>query len=139
LEGRIEIDISGQNSTVSPEQAEFAKSFPIEGILKSMTVNLNPVASAGVNKLVVFVFPDQDKRFQIHVRNRVAVVRRLAAGEELEKERAVVVRVDASDWVDLVTGQKSFALALANGTISVEGGLSDTGELLSFLQLFQPE
>jgi len=139
LEGKIEVDVTGKNTEVSPEQAEFVKSFPIEGILKSMTVNLDPVASAGVDQVVVFVFPDQNKRFQIHVRNQVAVVRQLVQGSEQMASGAVVVSVDASDWVDLVTGQKGFPLALANGTISVEGGLSDTGELLSFLKLFQAD
>ncbi|MBE9540062.1 MAG: MBL fold metallo-hydrolase [Proteobacteria bacterium] len=139
LEGKITIDVSGVNAQVTPEQAEFVKSFPIEGILNSMAVNLNPVASAGVDQSVVFEFPDQDKRFQIHVRNQVAVVHKLARGTERAVDGEIVVSVDASDWVDLVTGQKGFPLALANGTISVEGGLSDTGELLSFLQLFRAD
>jgi len=139
LEGKITIDVYGVNAEVTPEQAEFVKSFPIEGILNSMAVNLNPVASAGVDQRVIFEFPDQDKRFQIHVRNQVAVVRKLAADTGLAGKGEVVVSVNASDWVDLVTGQKGFPLALANGTISVEGGLADTGELLSFLALFRAD
>ena len=139
LEGKMTIDVSGVNAEVSPEQAEFAKSFPIEGILKSMAVNLDPVASAGVDQRVVFNFPDRDKQFLVHVRNQVAVVRPMAATDEPRADGALVVTVAAGDWVDLVTGQKNFPLALANGTISVEGGLSDTGELLSFLQLFRAD
>ncbi len=139
LEGKITIEGSGVNAEVTPEQAEFVKGFPIEGILNAMAVNLNPVASAGVDQSVVFEFPDQDKRFQVHVRNQVAVVRKLAADTKLAGLEAMVIRVNASDWVDLVTGQKGFPLALVNGTISVEGGLSDTGELLSFLKLFRAD
>ena len=104
-----------------------------------MAVNLDPLASAGIDQSVVFVFPDQDKRFQVHVRNRVAVVRQLSQDRQQAPEGEVVVTVDASDWLDLVTGQKGFPLALANGTVSVEGGLSDMGELLSFLSLFRAE
>ena len=86
---------------------------------------------------MVFVFPDQDKRFEIHIRNQIAVVTQLTAQTQANNEEATEVTVNASDWIDLVTGQKSFPLALANGTISVAGGLADTGELLSFLKLFQ--
>ena len=131
LEGRIAINVS----ELSPERIEFAKGFPVEGILKTMAVNLDPAASAGIDQRVVFVFPDQDKRFQIHVRNQVAVVREVPH----TPEGVVEVTVNASDWLDLVTGQKGFPLALANGTVSVEGGLSDMGELLSFLTLFRAE
>ncbi len=139
LEGKITIDLSGANAEVSAEQAEFAKGFPIEGILNAMSVSLSPTASAGIDQRVIFEFPDQDKRFLVHVRNRVAVVRKLGPAADVTRPEAIVVSVNASDWVDLVTGQKSFPLALANGTISVEGGLSDKGELLSFLQLFRAE
>jgi alkyl sulfatase BDS1-like metallo-beta-lactamase superfamily hydrolase len=133
LEDKISIDVS----EITPERAEFAKSFPIEGILKTMAVSLDPVASVGVNQRVVFVFPDQDKRFDIHIRNQIAVVTQLTEQTQANIEQATEVTVNASDWIDLVTGQKSFPLALANGTISVAGGLSDTGELLGFLKLFQ--
>lgn len=133
LENKISIDVS----EITPERAEFAKSFPIEGILKTMAVSLDPEASVGVNQRVVFVFPDQDKRFEIHIRNQIAVITQLSAQAQSNNEKATEVTVNASDWIDLVTGQKSFPLALANGTISVAGGLSDTGELLGFLKLFQ--
>jgi alkyl sulfatase BDS1-like metallo-beta-lactamase superfamily hydrolase len=135
LENRITIDVSG----ITPERAEFAKSFPIEGILKTMAMNLNPLASVGVNQRVVFVFPDQDKRFEMHIRNQIAVVTQLTAPAQANIEKAIEVTVNTGDWIDLVTGQKSFPLALANGTISVAGGLSDTGELFGFLKLFQAE
>jgi len=44
-----------------------------------------------------------------------------------------------SDRVEQVTGQKSFALSLVNGTISVADGLPDKGELLRFLTLFKAD
>ncbi len=135
LEGKIKIDVS----EVTPERAEFAKGFPIEGILKSMAVSLDPKASAGVDQRIVFVFPDQEKRFEIHVRNQVAVVKPVLQQADQDLDGAVEVVVNASDWVELVTGQKSFALSLVNGTISVAGGLSDKGELLSFLTLFKTD
>jgi len=133
LEGRIAIDVS----ELTPERIAFAKGFPIDGILNTMAVNLDPAASQGVDQSVVFVFPDQDKRFRVHVRNQVAEVRQLQQYRQPSREGEVQVTVNASDWLDLVAGQKGFPLALANGTISVEGGLSDIGELLSFLSLFQ--
>jgi alkyl sulfatase BDS1-like metallo-beta-lactamase superfamily hydrolase len=131
LEGRI---VTGP-SALNAERVEFAKSFPIEGILKAMAVSLDTSASAGVDQRVVFVFPDQNKRYQVHVRNQIAAVKELP----VTPSGAVEVTVNAGDWIELVTGQKGFPLALANGTVSVTGGLSDVGELLSFLQLFQTE
>ena len=84
---------------------------------------------------VVFVFPDQDKRYLVHVRNQVAEVRYV----EVAPPGSVELTVNAADWLDLVSGHKNFPLALANGTLSVAGGLGDVDDLLRFLSLFQAE
>jgi alkyl sulfatase BDS1-like metallo-beta-lactamase superfamily hydrolase len=131
LEGRIDVG----PSALSAERVAFARGFPIEGVLKTMAVSLDPVKAAGIDQRVVFVFPDQDARYLVHVRNQVAEVRHV----EATPPGGIELTVDAADWLDLVTGQKNFPLALANGTLSVAGGLGDVDDLLRFLSLFRAE
>jgi len=130
LEGKIDI----APAPVSAERVDFASQFPVDGVLQSMAVNLDPKKAQGVDQRAVFVFPDQGKRIGLHVRNQVAVVEPQAAtGEALE------ITVNARDWLALVSGQRSFALAMADGTLQVSGGLGGKAELLQFLNLFRVE
>lgn len=132
LEGRIAIT----PSPLTAERVAFARDFPIAGVLRAMAVSLDPARSAGVDQRVVFVFPDQGAQYAIHVRNQIAAVEALDAVSE---EGALMVTVNASDWLDLVSGQRGFPLALADGTLQVSGGLADKGSLLRFLALFQQD
>ncbi len=130
LEDRITVT----PAPLSPERVAFAQQFPVEGVLRTMAVNLDPGRAAGVNQRALFHFPDQGKRVAVHVRNNVAVIEPGAGGEgDLE------ITVNASDWLELVSGQRSFAPALLNGTVAVSGGLADTAALLEFLNLFRTE
>lgn len=132
LEGRIAV----APSPLTAERVEFARDFPIAGVLRTMAVSLDPARSAGIDQRVVFVFPDQGAQYAIHVRNQIAAIEALAAEPE---EGSLVVTVNASDWLDLVSGQRGFPLALADGTLRVSGGLADKGALLRFLALFRQD
>jgi len=130
----LEQRISTGPSPISVERVAFAQGFPIAGVLRSMAVNLDPERSAGVNERVVFVFPDQGVQYAVHVRHQVAVIDALPSVPEGE---GVVVTVPATEWLALMTGQRSFPLALADGTLHVSGGMADTAKLLRFLALFR--
>jgi len=132
LEGRITI----KPSPLTAERVEFARDFPIAGVLHAMAVSLDPSRSAGVDQRVVFVFPDQGAQYAIHVRNRIAAVAPLTA---VPDDGSLTVTVNAGDWLDLVSGQRGFPLALADGTLQVAGGLADKGALLRFLALFRQD
>lgn len=132
LEQRITIG----PSPISAERVAFAQGFPIAGVLRSMAVNLDPERSAGVNERVVLVFPDQGVQYAVHVRHQVAVIDALPSVPE---DESVVVTVPATEWLALMTGQRGFPLALADGTVQVSGGMADTAKLLRFLALFRQE
>lgn len=132
LEGRVTV----APSPLTAERVEFARGFPIAGVLRTMAVSLDPARSAGIDQRVVFVFPDQGAQYAIHVRNQVAAIEALPA---VPDDDSLVVTVKASDWLDLVSGQRGFPLALADGTLQVSGGLADKGTLLRFLALFRQQ
>ena len=132
LEGRI----TTGPSPISAERVAFAGAFPVAGVLRSMAVNLDPERSAGVDERVVFVFPDQGARYAVHVRHQIAVIEPL---EAVPEDESLVVTVAATEWLGLLAGQRSFPVALADGTIKVSGGLADTARLVRFLALFRQE
>ena len=132
LEGRVTV----APSPLTAERVEFARGFPIAGVLRTMAVSLDPARSAGIDQRVVFVIPDQGAQYAIHVRNQVAAIEALPA---VPGDDSLVVTVTASDWLDLVSGQRGFPLALADGTLQVSGGLADKGTLLRFLALFRQQ
>jgi alkyl sulfatase BDS1-like metallo-beta-lactamase superfamily hydrolase len=132
LEGKVAVT----PSPLSAERVAFASEFPIAGVLRTMAVSLDPSRSAGVDQRVVFVFPDQGVQYAIHVRNQIAAIEALDA---VSDESGMVVTVNAADWLDLVSGQRGFPLALADGTLDVSGGLADKGALLQFLALFRQD
>ncbi|MDO8862587.1 alkyl sulfatase dimerization domain-containing protein [Haliea sp. E1-2-M8] len=132
LEGRLTV----APSPLTAERVEFARGFPIAGVLRSMAVSLDPARSAGVDQRVVFVFPDQGAQYAIHVRNQVAAIESLPA---VPDDGSLTVTVTASDWLDLLSGQRGLPLALADGTLQVSGGLADKGDLLQFLALFRQD
>ena len=132
----LEQRITTGPSPISAERVAFAQGFPIAGVLRSMAVNLDPERSAGVNERVVLVFPDQGVQYAVHVRHQVAVIDALPSVPE---DESVVVTVPATEWLALMTGQRGFPLALADGTVQVSGGMADTAKLLRFLALFRQE
>ncbi len=132
----LEQRITTGPSPISAERVAFAQGFPIAGVLRSMAVNLDPERSAGVNERVVLVFPDQGVQYAVHVRHQVAVIDALPSVPE---NGSIVVTVPATEWLALMTGQRGFPLALADGTLQVSGGVADTAKLLRFLALFRQE
>jgi hypothetical protein len=70
------------------------------------------------------------------VRHQIAVIEPL---EAVPEDESLVVTVAATEWLGLLAGQRSFPVALADGTIKVSGGLADTARLVRFLALFRQE
>jgi alkyl sulfatase BDS1-like metallo-beta-lactamase superfamily hydrolase len=105
-------------------------------VLRTMAVSLDPTRSAGIDQRVVFVFPDQEAQYAVHVRNQIAAIEALAA---VPDDDSLTVTVNASDWLDLLSGQRGVPLALVDGTLQVSGGLADKGALLQFLALFRQD
>ena len=132
----LEDRITTGPSPISAERVAFASGFPIAGVLRTMAVSLDPARAAGIDQRVVFVFPDQGVQYAIHVRHQVAVIEALPV---VPDDASLVVTVQATQWLALMAGQRSFPLALADGTVQVSGGLGDTATLLRFLGLFRQE
>ena len=103
--------------------------FQLKGFFRSMAVNLDPVASAGMDKKVAFVFPDADEQWTIHVRNGIAETQPWLMENP---ETTVTVRSDI--WKEMLAGDRSPTMTLARHC-KVEGGKLD---LARFLKLFQP-
>ena len=110
---------------------ELVHSFPISGILRSMSVQLDPLKSADVDTVVGFRFPDVGEAYTMHVRRGVAEVQPVFPADP-----DLAVTVDSSVWKDLLTGRRNPALTLASSDVQVDGGTLD---LVAFLRLFTPE
>ncbi len=118
---------------MTPEKLALIKTFPIGNFIQAMTVALNPEKSSGVDKTLSFDFTDAEEQYSLHVRSGIAeFIRGDIANADIR------VSVTADEWIDLVLGEKSFATALATGSLSVEGGMTQLPGLVSFLSLFDP-
>jgi alkyl sulfatase BDS1-like metallo-beta-lactamase superfamily hydrolase len=113
------------------KEIELVHSIPISSIFKGLSVKLDPVKSADVDKVVGFRFPDTNEAFTIHVRRGVAEIQ-----PRFPKNPDIVVTVDAKIWKEIAAKLRSPALALLKGDIKVEGG---TFDLIGFLSLFETE
>lgn len=124
-------ETSGELTIAQSTQAsvEIVQSFPLSNIMKALRVNLNPVKSAEVDKIVGFRFPDTGEAYTVHVRRGVAVIR-----PEYPENADINVTVDAALWKLILAQMKSPFEAANEGTLKVEEG---AGELINFLTLFQ--
>jgi alkyl sulfatase BDS1-like metallo-beta-lactamase superfamily hydrolase len=126
LEATRELEIGEPAPDSFP--AELIHSFPLAGIMRSMTVNLDAAASADVDQVVGFRFPDVGEEWMLHVRRGVAELQpRFPAAPD------IAVTVNSDVWKDLLTGRRNAALTLASDDVDVEGGAFG---LIRFLQLF---
>jgi alkyl sulfatase BDS1-like metallo-beta-lactamase superfamily hydrolase len=129
LEAEGAVEVAQPDPTTFPQ--ELVYSFPISGILRSMSVQLDPHESADVDTVVGFRFPDVDEAYTMHVRRGVAEVQPVFPADP-----DLTVTVDSRVWKDLLTGRRNAALTLASSEVAVEGSTLD---LVAFLRLFAPD
>lgn len=123
--------------TVAPaeiegDQLDFARSLPVEELLSSLPVNLDPEKAAGVNSTMSLRFTDTDEAFTLQVRNSIAqLIPGPDAGADLQ------VETHSDTWVEILLGKRGVPGALAAGDIRLGNGVRDVPDLVSFLLMFR--
>lgn len=121
----------------TPKQAKISREVlqgvPLDLMFGLMPVRLKVAESMDVVESMLFVFPDEKRRFTITVRHGIAEVRE---GTPLPgtPEPIATLTVDGMTWRELATGQKGAAGAVASGALKIDG--SYTGAL-RFLDRFE--
>ncbi|HIF14195.1 MAG TPA: MBL fold metallo-hydrolase [Bacteroidetes bacterium] len=108
---------------------EVLKTIPLKAIFNSLTVSLDPVASAAVVKNVCFKFSDTDEVFSLLVRKGVAELKYKRIGTP-----DIIVEMNSQVWKEILVKLRDPLIAFAKGEIKVEGSKT---ELISFMQLFK--
>jgi alkyl sulfatase BDS1-like metallo-beta-lactamase superfamily hydrolase len=127
LEGRAVME----KDDVTDASVALAKTFPVKNFISAMPTLLVPERSQGIFKTMSWHFPDVNKSYTLEVRSGVAEFR-----EGLDKHADVTLEVNKGDWIEIILGQKSFPLALATGTVSLNGGIKKLPELSAFFAMF---
>jgi alkyl sulfatase BDS1-like metallo-beta-lactamase superfamily hydrolase len=127
LEGRAVIE----KEKVTDASVALAKTFPVKNFISAMPTLLVPKRSQGMFKTMSWHFPDVNKSYTLEVRSGVAEFR-----EGLDARADVKIKVNKDDWIEIILGQKSFSLAIATGTVSLNGGIKKLPELSRFFAMF---
>jgi alkyl sulfatase BDS1-like metallo-beta-lactamase superfamily hydrolase len=127
LEGRAVIE----KEEVTDASVALAKTFPVKNFISAMPTLLVPERSQGMFKTMSWHFPDVNKYYTLEVRSGVAEFR-----EGLDAHADVKLEVNKDDWIEIILGQKNFPLALATGTVSLDGGIKKLPELSRFFAMF---
>jgi len=108
--------------------------FPLKGYFESLAVNLDPEASADVDKIVGMKFPDIKQGYTIHVRHGVAEIRPRSPEEIDEMEVDIKVIADSKAWKEMLGKIRNPLITLAG--FEYEKG--NTLAFASFLRMFKP-
>ncbi len=111
---------------VSPD---IVKTIPVKATFKSLTVSLDPVASADVTKNVCFYFPDTEETFSLYVRKGVAEMKNHKIGNP-----DIEVNIKAQVWKEILAKLRDPLAAFASGDIDIKGSKT---ELIAFMQMFK--
>ena len=125
---RDEFIISADNNKATPDQL---RATPMDAIMKSLPVNLNPEKAINIIQTVSFSFSDNQETFTIKIRKGVAELSLLPA-----EKNDLKIYSDQQTIKETLAGLRNIAsisLSLANDNIQVEGG---NIEFLKFLGLF---
>jgi alkyl sulfatase BDS1-like metallo-beta-lactamase superfamily hydrolase len=114
------------------ETIGLAKSMPIGSFVAAMPANLDPLASADVDRVMGFRFPDVGESYTIHVRRGVAEFRR-----GFPEKPDIAISADSGVWIEVVAGVRSLPAAMATGDVEVAAGIRQVPPLLRFLSLFR--
>ena len=110
---------------------EIARSLPLSAIFQAMSVRLDPVRSAEVDRVVGFRFTDVAESYMVHVRRGVAEIQ-----PYFPEKPDNIIMVHSSVWKEIAAGLRNPVGALLAGDIKIEGG---SFELFAFLSLFKDE
>ena len=108
--------------------------FPLKGYFESLAVNLDPEASADMNKIVGMKFPDINQGYTIHVRHGVAEIRPRSPEEIDQMELDIKVIADSKTWKEMLGKIRNSAITLA----SFEYEKGNTLAFAKFLRMFKP-
>ena len=128
LEGAVTVE----ELPPTEEAIALAKSMPIGNFVAAMPSNLDPRASADVDSVMGFRFPDVGEAYTIHVRRGVAEFRR-----GFPEKPDIAISADSGVWIEVVAGVRSLPAAMATGAVEVEGGIRQVPAVLRFLSLFR--
>ncbi|WP_411824390.1 alkyl sulfatase dimerization domain-containing protein [Leptospira sp. 'Mane'] len=109
--------------------SQLLKRYPLSVIFSSFVTNLDPIASATLDKKVSLVFIDTNESFTIHLRKGVAeVIPTLLADSE------IIVHLNSQDWKEVLVRIKN-PLTTLSGFEYKKGNVL---EFIRFLKLFSP-
>jgi alkyl sulfatase BDS1-like metallo-beta-lactamase superfamily hydrolase len=104
---------------------------PMRRFFDSLSVNLDPKASATLDQKVAFTFPDTGEEYTVWVRRGVAEIR-----EGLGRGLDIHVVVDSLVWKKTLAKQTNLAVSLARDFELKKGGRI---EFTRFLMMFRPK
>jgi len=90
-----------QADVASPESLHM---FPLDRFMDSLSVKLDPTASAEVNQKVGLIFPDVDRGFLIHVRFGIAEITARAPKDLWAEDVSILVKADSRVWREMLAG-----------------------------------
>jgi alkyl sulfatase BDS1-like metallo-beta-lactamase superfamily hydrolase len=130
----LELEGATTVAALPPSEAQLAlaKSMPIGSFVAAMPPNLDPRASADVDSVMGFRFPDVGESYTIHVRRGVAEFR-----VGFPERPDVAISADSGVWIEVVAGVRSLPAAVATGAVEVEGGVLQIPAVVRFLSLFR--
>jgi alkyl sulfatase BDS1-like metallo-beta-lactamase superfamily hydrolase len=114
--------------TLRDKDKDVLHSIPLQAVFNSMAVNLNPIKSADIDRIVGFRFPDAGEAFTVHVRRGVAEIQ-----PRFPENPDISVTVNSDVWKEVAAGLRNPVVALFKD-IEEEGGMLN---LLKFLGLFK--
>jgi alkyl sulfatase BDS1-like metallo-beta-lactamase superfamily hydrolase len=120
-----------QGNTASPESLH---RFPLERFMDSLSVNLDPRASAEVDHKVGLIFPDAGRGFLIHVRFGVAEIMERPPRDLRTQDVSILVEADSRRWREMLAGYGN-PLTIMAGYDYIRG---NTIAFARFMKLFQP-
>ncbi len=114
--------------------AAFLRRLPAGAFFDALAVNLDPEASARIDRKVLIEFPDAGQAFLVHVRRGVAEVREVGLDLVEREEAEIHVVADSAAWKEMLA-------RLRNRAVTIAGFQYKRGNPLAFarfLKLFAP-
>ncbi|MDQ1335296.1 MAG: linear primary-alkylsulfatase [Thermodesulfobacteriota bacterium] len=102
--------------------------------MDSLSVNLDPKASAEVDQKVGLIFPDAGRGFLIHVRFGIAEITERAPKALRAEDVSILVEADSRVWREMLAGYGNPFKIMA-GYDYPRGNMISFGR---FMKLFQP-
>jgi len=108
--------------------------FPLDRFMDSLSVNLDPKASAEVDQKVGLIFPDAGRGFLIHVRFGIAEITEREPKALRAEDVSILVEADSRVWREMLAGYGNPFKIMA-GYDYPRGNMISFGR---FMKLFQP-